>query len=580
MHATRRLVCLAALLVLQAPTARAAGWGPEQTVALPTNARVGDLAMNGAGDAAVSIFADAPAETSTDGVSLLVIRRIAGGLFGAPESIDTANDSPMGAMGLDVAPDGTLLAASELKGNQTGVLLRTAPPGGQVSPPLAVAPTDTYPMHSPQVAGGADGTTIVAWDSSKQYWDGDARLRWALRSPSGALGPIGTTSATLRSQPVLAADEAGDAVLAWVEDAGPAPVDGPRSYLLRVMRRTAGGEFGPPETMADPGPGNIFEVHLAVATGGRVALSWSEVTGEHTPRQEIVKARTGTVADGLGPAQDLTPVISADVTNGDISVNGHGDVVAAWTVAPPPGWQGAPPGPSHAQARLAPAGAWRPTVDLPGDSYNNMETAIAPDGTAMVTWATENTDHAAAAVAPPGGTFGTPTAYASVDSALHVAFDAAGRGLVLWRSEWSTLNARAYTAGSAPPGSEDVAQTPAPPTQAPPPSGAPASGVPLTGGQTPPPPAHTVDGAPIAGTAATRCRVPVLRGLSYQRAKARLTRAACRIGNAKRPRGRKTTKNLVVGSQSHKAGTITKAGAKVDVVLRVKKQPKRTAGHH
>jgi hypothetical protein len=67
------------------------------------------------------------------------------------------------------------------------------------------------------------------------------------------------------------------------------------------------------------------------------------------------------------------------------------------------------------------------------------------------------------------------------------------------------------------------------------------------------------------------CKVPKLKGLTQSAAKKKLTQAGCRIGKVKKPRkaGKKT---LVVRSQSRKAGRKYSPGAKVNVVMKVKKK--------
>ncbi|WCB91974.1 hypothetical protein DSM104299_00655 [Baekduia alba] len=90
------------------------------------------------------------------------------------------------------------------------------------------------------------------------------------------------------------------------------------------------------------------------------------------------------------------------------------------------------------------------------------------------------------------------------------------------------------------------------------------------------PPATTPPGVkppPVAKTPA-KCKVPKLTGLTYAQAKAKLTSAHCKVGKTTKPKGRKTTKNLVVKAQSRKAGTSTTSGAKVDITMKVKPKPK------
>lgn len=91
------------------------------------------------------------------------------------------------------------------------------------------------------------------------------------------------------------------------------------------------------------------------------------------------------------------------------------------------------------------------------------------------------------------------------------------------------------------------------------------------------PPAPT---APPSPPAVKKCKVPKLKGLTPARAKRKLAAAGCRIGRTTRPKRLRQAKGLVVVRQSRKAGTVVKAGTKVDVALdrKAKKMTKQRKG--
>ncbi len=70
------------------------------------------------------------------------------------------------------------------------------------------------------------------------------------------------------------------------------------------------------------------------------------------------------------------------------------------------------------------------------------------------------------------------------------------------------------------------------------------------------------------------CTVPALSGITVAAATKRLKSAGCALGTVKKPRktGRKT---LVVKSQSKSSGTRLEAGAKINVVLKIKPAKKK-----
>lgn len=554
------VLAAAALIGPPATTASAGGWGQEEKIPLPRNAGSGELVMNEAGDAAIAV----PIETTSDGGhGAMVTVRPPGGAFAPPLAIDE-QFGPQTLLSLGMAADGTLLVVSQFPENGTGLVLREAPRGGPLSPPLKISDDgrSDFPL---QVGEGADGATIVAWAGDNGAGDGEnRRLHWRIRTPGGAFGPILSNARGLRQPPVLGIDGAGNAALAWIEDAGPMPREGQPDVVLRVMRRPAGGAFGSAETLAASGPVGLGGVQVAVS-GGRVALSWAEdpTPGGTTPRGEVIRASAGTIAGGLSAPQTLMQAVDVMV-NGAIALDAAGEGVATWTAVPPERPDG-PRGPSKGYARLLREGSWLPTAPLPGDSYNTMDAAVAPDGTAIVTWATENADAAAAVVAPPGGGFGAPTPF-SAGGKVHVAFDGAGRGLAAWASWDWPLHVRPYTAG-APATTPTPVTTPTPETPpAPGPPVAPSSPIASTA-----PPARVT--AAASSRPAPRCRVPKLTGLSRTRAATALRRAGCRLGTVTTPRALRRRSGLVVRRQSRRPGTRVAAGTRIAITLGTASDP-------
>jgi hypothetical protein len=87
-------------------------------------------------------------------------------------------------------------------------------------------------------------------------------------------------------------------------------------------------------------------------------------------------------------------------------------------------------------------------------------------------------------------------------------------------------------------------------------------------GAAPPPTTVTVERAPTpAPTAAKRCAVPWLAGLTLTTAKRRLSASGCRTGKVTRRKARRASQVGRVVTQSRKAGTRTTAGAKVALVV-------------
>ncbi|HMJ03873.1 MAG TPA: S8 family serine peptidase, partial [Conexibacter sp.] len=96
----------------------------------------------------------------------------------------------------------------------------------------------------------------------------------------------------------------------------------------------------------------------------------------------------------------------------------------------------------------------------------------------------------------------------------------------------------------------------------------------------PPPPVlnQPVTTPLVARAASTRCVVPRVRGLSFSRARAALTRARCMLGRLTRPRARRgrRLRPLVVRSSRPGAGTVLAEHG--SVALTLKQKPRRARG--
>lgn len=145
----------------------------------------------------------------------------------------------------------------------------------------------------------------------------------ALGSVAGGLGPASQVSPAgeTGSEPVLAVNGAGHAVLAWTADA---------SKQLRAASRPPGSTFGDVETLAAVPPGqSIADASAAVRAGGDAVVAWvaggpdgsGPVHAATRPPGGDFAARTISAPD----APALAPDVGAD---------GEGNALAVWQLGP------------------------------------------------------------------------------------------------------------------------------------------------------------------------------------------------------------------------------------------------------
>ena len=89
-----------------------------------------------------------------------------------------------------------------------------------------------------------------------------------------ALSQLGTTQATAVSGPcVIAVDPSGNAVAVWTRNDG-------TNGRIQAAYRPAGGSFGTPATISDPG-GDASAPHVSMDNSGRAAIAWARDDGSN-----------------------------------------------------------------------------------------------------------------------------------------------------------------------------------------------------------------------------------------------------------------------------------------------------------
>jgi hypothetical protein len=174
----------------------------------------------------------------------------------------------------------------------------------------------------PQVAVDADGTTVVVWVDA-----GTGRAMAAQAPAGGAFQPPQVLSASGRARaPQLAISSTGTAVAAWQQSNG-------AGNSVQVATRPRGGGFGGPVQIAEPSQ-RAFAPRLAADAAGEVLLAWvnSNVATGFGGGPGIVRLqRLGADGTPVGPRLRITPN-GVRATQPAIVSDGSSSVVVAWTV--------------------------------------------------------------------------------------------------------------------------------------------------------------------------------------------------------------------------------------------------------
>jgi len=350
-------------------------------------------------------------------------------LLTAPVSPPTYFGQP--AVESDALGDATVLFAEE-DGGVKQLFYEDHQPGGQWSAPVAL-PTGERPEW-PAIAISPQGDATAAWldrsgpSSPVRVWVSERPAGGSWSAPL-ALEQSGEASDVVEAGPVLAEDEAGDAVVAWVEaSSGYTPqwvvgayrYDGSWSSPARISEpaRYVDGSWGPSTLLANAAGDFVLvwdqEDEASTSSVEAEELQDGAFTGEQTI--ESTPDRLNGAAAGENAAGEASAIWADESTGQAHAASFRG---GAWSLADPPGanirticYQGPPKiavdgsGSSLAlwleesgqlvSAWMSPGGAWgahEPVTTL-GGFVNNLELAVDPAGDALADWTNAEYDSA------------------------------------------------------------------------------------------------------------------------------------------------------------------------------------------
>jgi hypothetical protein len=266
------------------------------------------------------------------------------------------------------------------------VLAATALPSSAVAawtPPVEITPGGS----DPQIAMDADGDAVITWID----FAGSDTAIWArTRSRAGILGPIRRVSASAdnTSPPVIDIDSDGDALLAWTRED-------------RVQARTISvdGGISTIRTISAPSSERALSPDVAVDGDGDATIAW---TMQELTVREWVQARTRSADGALGPIEDLTARASGNFARlPALGVDDENNAVITW--------QQRQNGSAVVGSRaLDASGALSPAAILSSprrDTFGH-QVDVDVDGDAVATWNQEAPPRVLARARSAAGTLG------------------------------------------------------------------------------------------------------------------------------------------------------------------------------
>jgi hypothetical protein len=318
----------------------------------PAGANVApDVAAFGDGNAAIWVGADG---------HVYAAQRPRGGPWGPADDLEPGGGAEFQPPKIAALPDGELVAL--WVGGEFGFDVRAArrPPGGSWSQPVAI--DDTCCPVLEDLVAGADGTAIGLWTSD------DGGPETAAKPPGSPTWdpPQDLPNGSSRTELAVAPD--GSAVVAQ-------PCSG-SSGCLEARFRPAGGDWGPPEDLADTSRSLTGLAVAASPTGSGFTVAWSEdqnfTRGQPSVRGQIfsrdrASGPGGTWGGAELVAESFSDAFSCDTNFGclDLAAAGNGADAVVWQQQPANRLIGASVRPA--------GGTWGPaeTVEDPvaGDAY-------------------------------------------------------------------------------------------------------------------------------------------------------------------------------------------------------------------
>lgn len=235
-------------------------------------------------------------------------------------TLDEGRQYDLDDLDVGIAPSGAAVAVwtrDPLPHDLTGALrtVRISVRSRQTGAWSAPADISDPGADHPAVAVAPDGSSIVVWERG-------GAIEASTGDPAGAFtGPLILSAAGARARfPAVAVNAAGDAVVAWPQDA------------VMVAERRAGGPFTAPRAISAagglPAVSNLDPPDVAVADGGRAIATWRRSIGGHFRTEAAVRPAADV---NWGTAAILSPAARRNVGRPSLGSDAAGHAVVAWS---------------------------------------------------------------------------------------------------------------------------------------------------------------------------------------------------------------------------------------------------------
>ena len=278
-----------------------------------------------------------------------------------------ATDDPAVA----IEPDGDAVIAWERTVSTYSVIeARTLAVDGTLGPIHTVSTNTQLSATNPSVAVDDAGNAVVSWSQ----WSGANNA--ALARTLSATGNLGasvlavSTPGVEASSPQVGYDASGVATLAYTESDG-------TYQLARARTLPATGVLGTRKTLS-VAPYSATDLDMAIEDDGDKVFVWSQIVGSDILVQSRTLSATGTLG---GEIQTLSPT-GVDSYYPHVGVDDDGDAVASWLRVDAPEYQ------VQAITRTAGGDLGKPlTLSPTGRAAWTPDVAVGANGTAVFTWA-------------------------------------------------------------------------------------------------------------------------------------------------------------------------------------------------
>jgi hypothetical protein len=287
------------------------------------------------------------------------------------------NDAEAPQIALDAAGDATAVWR-RFDGSDFVIQSADRPAGGSWSAPvdLSAAGEDA---SEPQLAVDPAGDAVVVWSRFDGAETGSHSIVQAASRPAGGAWsmPVDLSAAERNAeQPRAAVDADGDAIAVWRRFDG-------SSFIVQSASRPAGGAWGGPVDLSAAGHDGM-DPQLALDPAGDAAVVWSRFNDAKPASHSVIQAASrphegaweGTVDVSDAAQNAQTPQVAVDAAGKAVAVwsrlNGTDQIVQA--------------------AERPLGGTWSEPVDLSalGRSAVTPDVAVDPAGGAVAVWSRGN----------------------------------------------------------------------------------------------------------------------------------------------------------------------------------------------